>query len=269
MTDDPKTPAQDTPDEGTSDEDTSDEFAYSDRIKDDGPPPPTAPVVSTDEPTTAPPPAEESPLEEDAAPEPPETEVDDAATEPPSDVAAEPVEPRAKWPVVPILAVVTAILFVTTVLFGLMAFAPRLAPIKSGPARLAAEAQENDELEVLARRFAKNFVTLDYRTIDEDLDRMAEDATASFAEQLQRTVDAIGSEFKKRKARSEGEALDAEVLSRESDSALVQVLLRRTNQNVGTKGSPQSGNQIVNVSLVKTSDGWKVSSLTPTPTESS
>jgi Mce-associated membrane protein len=230
---------------------------------------------STDE--TTEPPASETPAADTSSPwyRPPsadpveaETPVDPVKAETPVETVETPTRreplprafPPARPPLVPILAAATAVLLILVILLGLMAFAPRIAPIKSGPTKLAARAQEEQEISAIARRFARNFVTIDYRTIDEDLERMSADATGNFKEQLERTIGAIGRDFEKRKARSTGRALDSAVLSYEDGTALVQVLLRRTKQNVGTKG-PETGNQIVNVSLVRTDDGWKVDNL--------
>jgi hypothetical protein len=238
------------------------------------------------EPSATPPqtsaPASDDPVDDvtdtvgDGAPAPTEAVADEATDgatdegsptggdEPPPTTPAVPAatpERQPRSPVIVALAVATAVLFVTTVLFGLMAFAPSLAPIKSGPAKLAANAQEEKGIEEIARRFATSFVTINYKTIDADLDRMEADATSAFGEKLRRTIEVIGEQFKKRKASSSGRALDAAVISHTDDSALVQVLLRRTKKNVGTEG-PETGNQIVNVTLVKTPDGWKVDDLT-------
>lgn len=198
----------------------------------------------------------------DASPEtPPVFEAADvaAATQPAEKLP--PAYPRRRMPLVPILIAAVGVLLVLVVLLGLMAFAPRIAPIKTSATKLAANAQEEQAIEAVARRFARNFVTIDYRTIDDDLDSMSADATGNFQEQLDRTIRAIGEEFKKRKARSTGRALDSAVLAHEGSTALVQVLLRRTKENVGTEG-PETGNQIVNVSLVRTDEGWKVENLT-------
>ena len=185
----------------------------------------------------------------------------DTGADRPTEIIEETGRARARSPLVPILAATTALFFIATVLFGLMAFAPRVAPIKSGPAKLAARAQEEDGIKQIARRFAENFVSLSYDSIDDDLDRMTADATSNFATKLRDTVNAISPAFKKAKASSTGKALDAAILSHTDDSAIVQVLIRRTKTNVGTKKGPETGNQIVNVTLVKTSDGWKASDL--------
>ena len=254
--------------EATDDEERTTEFAHSDRIKrPDAVPPTDAPGPSP----AAERPAEQTTTDDHVIPPPAPTTLSkpDDAGEPPDDEKPEAAKPEAKKPkaptterppLVPLLAATTVVLFITTALFGLMAFAPRIAPIKSSATRLAARAQEEESLKTIARRFAANFVTIDYLTIDADLKRMTADATTDFADKLKRTVDAIGPQFKKRKASSSGHALDAAVLSHEKDSAIVQVLLRRTKKNVGTKG-PETGNQVVNVTLVKTDNGWKVDDL--------
>ena len=248
MPDDP------TPDDAATDEGPSEEFAFSARGPKDRPAPPPVPEAETEPSVDAPvgvPDAE------------PDTTIVEPLAEGPDDVVEQPRPAdgaRTRSSLVPILAAATAVLFVTTVLFGLMAFAPRFAPIKSGPAKLAARAQEEDGLKRIARRFAENFVSLSYETIDEDLRSMTADATSNFATKLRDTVHRIEKAFTDRKASSEGTALDAAVLSHSGDSAIVQVLLRRTKTNVGTKG-PETGNQIVNVTLVKTDEGWKVDDL--------
>jgi hypothetical protein len=267
MTDE-RTPAdgEDTPGHERHESEGTEEFSHSDRNPTR--PVPTAPQAEPpDVPADGEPPEDETPAHEpvDAVAEHEaalERETERAVEEEP--LSAPPVEPAAprgpRSPIVTVLAVATAALFLTTVLFGLMAFAPRLAPIKSGPAKLAVQAQEAAELKELASGFAKNFVTLDYKTIEADLKRMTADTTTTFGEKLSRTIEAVGDQFKARKASSTGRALDAQILSQSNDSAIVQVLLRRTKRNVGTKG-PETGNQIVNVTLVKTDDGWKVDDL--------
>lgn len=234
-----------------------------DRMDDDGAPPPPASSSSQYQP----PPAADHVRSEtaSAAAAAQQTAEPTSAPDPtPAAVPAmeklPPAFPRRRMPLVPILLAAVGVLLVLVVLLGLMAFAPRISPIKSSATKLAVAAQEEQAIEAVARRFARNFVTIDYRSIDEDLDRMSADATGNFQDQLDRTIRAIGEEFEKRKARSTGRALDSAVLSHEGGTALVQVLLRRTKENVGTKG-PETGNQIVNVSLVRTDEGWKVDNL--------
>jgi Mce-associated membrane protein len=244
-------------------------------MDDDGAPPLTAPNQPADPTLPAPSPAASTTPTRAAASQP---TTDDHVVPPPAkpdkptEILESPSAPAAasstRLPLVPILAAATAILMILTILFGLMAFAPRIAPIKSSATKLAAKAMEEEEIETIARRFAKNFVSIDYRTIDADLKRMTADATGNFADQLRKTIAAIGTQFKKSKASSQAKALDSAVLSHENGSALVQVLLQRTKRNVDTKGS-QTGNQIVNVTLVNTADGWKVDNLTQLGAEGS
>jgi hypothetical protein len=158
------------------------------------------------------------------------------------------------------LLAATAVLLITTILFGLMAFFPRIAPIKSGPARLAASAQEEEEIKTVARRFAKNFLTVDYRTIDNDFKQVTSDATGKFKQQLGQVLKLSREQFAKRKATSKGEVSEVFVLTHEDDTAVVRVVVNRTISNARTKG-PESGQQILDVTLVSTPDGWKVDDL--------
>ncbi len=272
MTDEPT--SKDTERPADEEHAASEEFAHSDLIPPAAhPTQPTEPSTGTPE-TTADPDVEVTEDQVDAAgTEGAETSIADEpdsedettpadAADAPTEISEETAEkpPRTTSALVPILAATTAVFFVATVLLGLMAFAPRIAPIKSGPAKLAVKAQDEAGFKTIARRFAENFVSIDYKTIDEDLDRMTADATSDFERKLRDTVRQIRKAFTSQKASSSGKALDAAVLSHTNDSAIVQVLLRRTKKNVGT-GGPDTGNQVVNVTLVKTDDGWKVSDL--------
>jgi hypothetical protein len=167
--------------------------------------------------------------------------------------------PKPRDPV-PVLIAIAAIFLVTTILFGLMAFAPRIAPIKSGPARLAVRAQEEAAITAVAKRFAKNFLTVDYRTIDADFRRVTSDATGKFKEQLQKVLTLSKQQFKDRRATSSGSVTQTFMLSNKNESAVVRAVVNRTIQNARTK-SPQSGVQVLDITLVKTSDGWKVDDL--------
>ena len=152
------------------------------------------------------------------------------------------------------------LLAITTILFGLMALAPRIAPLKLGASKLAAKAQEEQGIKKIAERFARNFVTIDYRTIAADFKRMEKDATGDFLKQLDSTQKVIEGPFKKEKASSTGKVLDSAVLSHKGDDAVVQILISRTKKNRSLE-KPETGNQVVNVTLVNTKDGWKVSNL--------
>lgn len=199
--------------------------------------------------------------EPDDAPDAP-TDVVETAPEPSTEAPADEQPMRPSRPgLVPILAAATAVCFVAAVLFGLMAFVPRFAPIKSGPAKLAVEAQDDKDAVDVASRFAKNFLSIDYRTLDADFERLIADATGTLKDGLERTLSAIGDAFKKQKTSTEAKVRDSLLLDSDGDTVRVQVLLDRTKRNVETKGKPVTEQRVVNVTVVKTSDGWKASAL--------
>lgn len=214
------------------------------------PPPDPKPVDETEASQPLPEPRPVAPSDSPNQPAPPEE------PEPPAEV------PPAARPDrrVPILLAATAVLLVTTILFGLMAFFPSVAPIKSGPARLAAKAQEEQRIITVARRFAKNFLTVDYRTLDNDFKRVTADATGKFKQQLGQVLKLSRQQFTQRKATSKGEVTEVFVLSHDDDTAVVRAVVNRTISNARTKG-PESGQQILDVTLVESSDGWKVDDL--------
>ena len=207
---------------------------------------------------------EQTPTPESTEPELPTSPIEEAvadATTPQSErwVTASPGAEKPRRPVEPLL-ITTVVFAIVAVLLALMVFAPRMAPLKLGATKLAANAQEEQAIVDAAKRFSKSFVTIDYRTIDADFRRMQADATGGFKDRLTETKNLIKGPFKTAKAHSAGKALDAAVISHEKDSAVVQVLLQRTKSNKSLKQS-QSCNQVVNVSLTKTGDGWKIDNL--------
>jgi hypothetical protein len=162
---------------------------------------------------------------------------------------------------VPILVASTALLLVATVLLGLMVFAPRIAPVKVGATKLAARGQEEQEIVAVARRFAKNFLTVDYRTIDADFDRVIADVTPSFKSELEKVIELSEAQFKEHKATSKGQVNDTLVISRTEDNAVVRTVVERSISNAETRGRPESGQQVLDITLAKTSGGWKVDQL--------
>ncbi len=248
--------------------------------------PPAVPVVP--EPDTDIAPAEATtPLNDAVAPEPiSEVEAEQPLPEPrpvaapttaedaipeditPDEVAAgddvaetRPRRERPDW-LVDVLAVSTVVLLIATVLLGLMAFAPNLAPIKSGPTRLAAAALEEQDITDVAKRFARNFLTIDYRTMDADIKRLIVDATGDFKDQIGQVLKLSRAQFEKRKATSTGKVTEAVLLFQEDTNARVQVLAERTIRNVRTKDTDERPEtKVLDITLVKTSDGWKVDNV--------
>ena len=167
-----------------------------------------------------------------------------------------------------LLAAATVLLGVITLLLGLMVFAPRIAPIKLGSTRLAAEALTNEQVTEVAKRFATNFLSLDYRTIDADFDRVLEDTTGNFERQLRRLLEVTKDRLVEAKGVSEGRVTRVSVLSRTGETATVQVVVSRSIQNADTP-QPQVVEQSLEVTLVSTSAGWKVDDTTGIPSATS
>ncbi len=167
-----------------------------------------------------------------------------------------------------LLAAGTIVLGVIAVLLALMVFAPRIAPIKLGSTRLAAEAQTNEQVTEVAKRFATNFLSLDYRTIDADFDRVLEDTTGNFERQLRRLIEVTKDRLIEAKGISEGRVTRLSVLSRTEDTATVQVVVSRSVQNSDTP-DPRVVPQSLEVTLVSTPGGWKVDDTTGIPSATS
>lgn len=231
-------------------------------MSDEQDPGPTVPIVPSD-PSPPQPVSEveaEQPLPEPRPAPPPEPAATDEDTEAVAAPAA-PARQRRDW-LLDVLVASTVVLFIATVLLGLMAFAPRIAPIKSGPTRLAAEALEERDVTAVAKRFARNFLTIDYQTIDADTKRLTADATGEFKDQIGEVLKLSRAQFEKRKATSEGKVTEAVLLFREETNARVQVLAERTIRNARTKAADERPEtKVLDITLVKTSQGWKVDNV--------
>ena len=259
MSDD-KTPSDSTPDAPSSDP-TADVAV---------PPEPVSEVEATQplpEPRPAPPP--EAVGGQPAATEASVAEVTEADELPdgerPTEEPGAPLVPKQRGRrdlLVDVLAVSTVVLLVATILLGLMAFAPRMAPIKSHATRLAADALESEEITDVAKRFARNFLTIDYRSIDKDIERITADATGDFKSQIGQVLRLSREQFEKRKATSKGKVNEAVLLFNEDDNARVQVLAERTIRNVRTKAREERPEtKVLDIALVRTSSGWKVDNV--------
>jgi hypothetical protein len=172
---------------------------------------------------------------------------------------------RATLTSVRVLAVATAVLGVIAILLGLMVFAPSIAPIKLGVTRLAAEAQADADIETVASRFARNFVTISYRTLDADFDRILRDATGSFRNRISEIPDVIRDPYVESKGVSRGRVLDVAVLSRAGETATVRVVVSRTIQNEKTP-TPRAIRHSLELTVVSTAEGWKVADASQLPT---
>ena len=167
-------------------------------------------------------------------------------------------DPRIRF-----LAITSAVFFVTTVLFALMAFSPTAAPIKTSSTRQAAEASVEDEVRGIASRFMENLITYNYRTITPDLERLQRDTTDAFPKQFHSAMKGDVSTFRKRiidlRATSKGDTKGATLLSSDDDTATILVFASQTVTSRQSEGEA-SRYIIVELTMLDTASGWKVDS---------
>lgn len=217
------------------------------------------------EPTTEAPP----PLGEQPAPPVPE----------PATSASEPVQPapevfteqaaatgstpsfRDRLLSAPVLLGAVSVLAVIAILLGLMVFAPGAAPIKLGSARTVTE---SDEIESVARRFARNFLTIDYQSLDEGFDRVLADSTGAFRGKIENLLEVVGDLLVKAKSISVGRVDDVTVVSRRDDTAMVTARVSRTITNAQRQDARPTQHTLL-ITLVRTASKWKVDDLTEVP----
>lgn len=179
----------------------------------------------------------------------------------PAPVRPTPPEGPRKTNPVPILAALTVLFFITTVIFGLMALAPNSAPIKTGTVQRAAEVASDEEIIDVASRFTKNLMTYDHRTVKEDVERVLRDATREFAARPQGALGGDMANYRQQIEEADGtsnaEVKSAALTSRDKDTATVIVNATRTFDS-NKRDNPARILQVVELTLVSTSDGWKV-----------
>jgi len=160
------------------------------------------------------------------------------------------------------LAAVSFVLLVATVLLALMVFAPGAAPFRLGTAKAGYSAERDLAIEKVAVRFAHNFLTFDYRTIDANLNELSKDSTGNFSSQLVRVRKQkdLMDTLRKAKATSRGTVRGETVGSVHGDTATIRVFLAQTVTN-STSSSPQTTYKDVLLTLVRTPQGWKVDNV--------
>ena len=183
-----------------------------------------------------------------------------------TDEAEAPAGPSLRERLTPfrLLVAATAVLAVIAILLGLMVFAPSVAPIKLGSARLAAGAGDVKEIETVSRRFAENFLTIDYRTLDADFERVRADTTGKFRNELDGSLELVGDLLRKAQSVSKGDVSEVTVLSRDAETAFVSAKVNRTFTNERI-ANPRPRQHTLRITLVRTASGWKVDDLTEDP----
>jgi Mce-associated membrane protein len=133
-----------------------------------------------------------------------------------------------------------------------------LAPKMSG-----AGARDDRRAEALhaARQQTVNFTTLDYRHLDRDLGRVLEGSTGDFRKQFRAGTKNLTELVTANKAVSQGEVLDAGLVSSDADSARVLVVADSTVVNTASpKGEKR--HYRIQLDLVRHQGSWLISDLT-------
>ena len=155
-------------------------------------------------------------------------------------------------------------LLITTILFGLMAFAPQSAPIKNAATKTAAQATSQEEITKVASRFTASLVTFDYRTLDSDLQRILKDATGNFQTQFHTALGGDLNVFRRAiqqsQAQSTGDVKGTSVSSVDENTATVLVFVSQTIRNK-SHPAPRTELRLLELTLVKSAQGWKVDNV--------
>lgn len=249
------------------------------------PPTPSNPAPTTPAPTTpsapttpAPTPASSAPsTTPSASPTTPVSSPRPAPPAPTTPVAAPPRSPAAPRQssgrnVNPLLALLVVVLFITTVLFGLMALAPSAAPIKTRTIERAAAGNEEESIRELASRFTQNLLTYKYQTVDADFDRALRDATDEFSSRPLAsfgglTLSRVKSDIKEGRATSTVDVKGAAITSQDSETATVLVVATRTWDS-NRRDNAAHTVAVLELTLLNTSDGWKVDNASDPATAS-
>ena len=130
---------------------------------------------------------------------------------------------------------------------------PRLAAADDDQARRTAMLQA-------ARQHAVNFTTLDYRTLDRDLERVLRGATGQFRSEFEAGTTNLSELVTANKGVSEGEVLEAGIVSVDTDSARVLVVADSTVTNTAGP-TPLPRYYRMQMDLVLVRGRWLVSDL--------
>jgi Mce-associated membrane protein len=105
-----------------------------------------------------------------------------------------------------------------------------------------------------------NFTTLDYRQLDRDLGRVLDGATGEFRSQFEAGTKDLSELVTANQAVSEGEVLEAGIVSDDADSARVLVVADSTVTNAA-ETEPQKRHYRLQLDLVRDGERWLVSDL--------
>ena len=138
--------------------------------------------------------------------------------------------------------------------FAVIVLANRLGHVRDEEAR-------RQEILQTARQQGVNITTLDYQTVDEDLQRVLEQSTGTFRKEFRAGTKDLTDLVVKNKAVSTGEVLEVGIVTADSDSARVLVVADSTVSN-GSTAKPQVRHYRMQLDLVRRGDRWLTSTLT-------
>ena len=153
-----------------------------------------------------------------------------------------------------------------TLLIGLLALAAVAAVLAvvflaNRLGDVADEEARRQEILQTARQQGVNITTLDYQTVDEDLQRVLELSTGTFRKEFRSGTNDLTDLVVKNKAVSTGEVLEAGIVTADSDSARVLVVADSTVSN-GSSAQPQVRHYRMQLDLVRRGTRWLTSTLT-------
>ena len=153
-----------------------------------------------------------------------------------------------------------------TLLIGLLALAAVAAVVAvvllaDRLGDLPEEEARRQEILQTARQQGVNITTLDYQTVDEDLQRVLALSTGTFRKEFRAGTKDLTDLVVKNKAVSTGEVLEAGIVTADSDSARVLVVADSTVSN-GSSAQPQVRHYRMQLDMVRRGERWLTSTLT-------
>lgn len=119
---------------------------------------------------------------------------------------------------------------------------------------------QRDAILHAARQQAVNFTTLDYRTMDRDLKRVLDGSTGDFRKEFEAGTKDLKDLVAKNQAVSQGDVLEAGIVTSDADSARVLVVADSTVTNTNSN-QPQKRHYRIQMDLVRERSRWLVSDL--------
>ncbi len=120
--------------------------------------------------------------------------------------------------------------------------------------------QARAEAVAAARQLAVNFVTVDYRQVDQDVARVRAGATGTFLQSYSSSAEDLKKVLVQNKTVSRAERTEAALVSGDRDSAVVLVGVVAPTQNTSVPDGEKKTYRM-RLELRKASDAWKVENL--------